>query len=373
MRDSDSARLSSLTLHIAHCACREPAEWQRRSTLREARADHLHTQTVRHPFHTSSTISPAMAANSHAALLAMAEKVRQASSLSRSGFGPDSKTSIDCTRTGNQVQLHIYHPASKRGGKLPVVVNWHGSGFVTPNLGKNAPFARWLTRERDVVFVDADYAKAPEHPAPAALYECVSAVQWARAQPWSDGRVVLSGFSAGANLALVLSHRDTGLSLGLTQGDLEALKAVIAFYPVVDQARSDRPTNQVPLPPGIPGAPLSAQVLAFFGMAYAGQPPIEAKDPRISPIYADPTGFTVPTFIVSCSHDPLGPEAQDFFHKLDHALPGRHTHFLAQDTGHGFETRIPEFNEPGFADAPGAQAKKDSYDFVLAGLAKVGI
>lgn len=134
---------------------------------------------------------------------------------------------------------------------LPVLLNYHGSGFVLDLLGTNVLACTQLTSELGIAVLDADYRKAPEHPFPAALQDIEDLLQWLGCSPsFSDlgvsldpSRVVLSGYSAGANLALVASsallrknQREQQLVKGITEDTLGRvnIRGVVAVYPLLD-------------------------------------------------------------------------------------------------------------------------------------------
>lgn len=80
--------------------------------------------------------------------------------------------------------------------------------------------------------IDVGYAKAPEHPFPAALEDAASALAWATAQEWCDGRVALVGWSAGGNIAIDFAAPGIASKYGLSQEQSDAIKTVVAVYPV---------------------------------------------------------------------------------------------------------------------------------------------
>ncbi|PWZ02104.1 alpha/beta-hydrolase [Testicularia cyperi] len=274
---------------------------------------------------------------------------------------------------GRVVELQIYDApsiASKSSTQRPAIVNWHGSGYLVPRLGRDAYLARFLSKNLDLTFVDADYAKSPENPFPAGLEECIPAIRWTLEQPWFDGNLVLSGLSAGAQLAVSLSSKPVALQLGLTEQEFSKIKATIAFYPVCDSTipASEKATNEGPVPLDIPMSPLSRELMEFFHNCYLGwDKEVQfklARDPRVSPQFADHASF-VPLFVIACEHDPLGAEATKF--AADIAKHNdKHRYYFAKAVGHGFETRVPEIGEQGFVDAPGSLAKKEAYDLIVA-------
>lgn len=188
-----------------------------------------------------------------------------------------------------------------------MLVNWHGSGWTIPFHGSDSAFCSRLAKELDAYAIDADYRKAPEHPFPAALDDVRDVLAWVASQPerFDTSRVAVSGFSAGASLALIASST-LRKSLNLD------IKAVVANYPVTDLSlkAEDRiiPHPVDPLPPSI---------LELFYSNYVGVDDAMRKDPRVSPMYARGEDYPGTVVMVACGGDTLYPEAKRLAEKLD--------------------------------------------------------
>lgn len=256
--------------------------------------------------------------------------------LSPSQFFPPTRTlSIPSTAdssSSHSITLHIYDPpASNDAGPKPVHITWHGSGFIIPSLGGESRFCDTLAREAGCIVIDADYRKAPEYPFPAAYYDALSVVRWVLSDPegmhFDTSRVSVGGFSAGANFAAAL----------VGQFPPDTFRAVVVLYPALD---CSVPFNKKPPPPAgkhAGGVDVDASTGTFFFNSYIGQYPNPA-DPRLSPLFADPTKFPGAgrTFVLSCEYDYMGHEAREFKDKLVEA--GREpTYVYAEGLGHAFD------------------------------------
>lgn len=111
----------------------------------------------------------------------------------------------------------------------PLVLFFHGGGFVFGDLETHHSFCTWLADRLDLPVLATDYRLAPEHPFPAAVEDAEAVARWAADSPGELGREVASlvscGDSAGGNLAIVVA--------GLLEGRPAAapLIAQLAIYP----------------------------------------------------------------------------------------------------------------------------------------------
>src|SRR5215204_3318208 len=109
---------------------------------------------------------------------------------------------------GGPLPVRIYTPrAVVEGERLPIVVHYHGAGWVGGDLDTHDAIARYYARHADVIVIAVDYRLAPEHRFPAAVDDAYAAVQWAADYAHDLGgdpsRLAVLGDSAGATLATV--------------------------------------------------------------------------------------------------------------------------------------------------------------------------
>jgi acetyl esterase len=115
---------------------------------------------------------------------------------------------------GGPLRIRIYTPHGK--GPFPLLVFFHGSGFVLCSLDTHDGMCRNLSAGAGCVVASVDYRLAPEHKFPAGIDDCLYATRWAAAHPAELGvnsmHVAIAGDSAGANMAAVtaLRVRDEG-------------------------------------------------------------------------------------------------------------------------------------------------------------------
>jgi acetyl esterase/lipase len=205
-----------------------------------------------------------------------------------------------------QILVKIYYPPGYTSSSpAPVLINWHGSGFVLPLFGSDALFCSRVAQEAGIVVVDADYRKGPETPFPGAVNDIEDTFQWVAAQEGLDSNnVAVSGFSAGACLALVAA------TVLRTKQTLLDIQAVISIYPVTDLSKAPE-EKKVPHPID----PLPLWGLHLFNECYVPDPAIR-KSPLVSPSFAEVTDFPPITAILTCEGDILWPESAQLAKKL---------------------------------------------------------
>ena len=131
------------------------------------------------------------------------------------------------------VDVWLYRPTGQTG-KGPALLWIHGGGFVIGHPGQDDELCRRFARRLGVTVVSVDYRLAPEHPYPAALDDCYSALTWLAALPSVDpGRIAIGGASAGGGLAASLAH------LAIDRGEV-TLAAQLLVYPMLDDRTVDR-------------------------------------------------------------------------------------------------------------------------------------
>ncbi|KAK7209419.1 hypothetical protein V2G26_016597 [Clonostachys chloroleuca] len=240
---------------------------------------------------------------------------------------------------GRFIEGRAYGPQPQTSnGKLPVLINWHGSGFVVPLFGTDHAFCSRVARETGFLVLDVDYRKAPECPYPGPIDDVEDTLRWIASEDQKEllgadaNQVAVSGFSAGGNLALVAasSLRDEiqGINVPL----------VLAFYPVTDiSINPDEKTVPNPI------TPIPNWLAGLFNDCYA--PDKTARtNPRVSPGLADPSSYPDTVLIITCEGDNLSPEANDLAARIDAADDGRRTviHRCLPGVPHGWDKACKE-------------------------------
>ncbi len=229
------------------------------------------------------------------------------------------------------IPLRLYRPkAAEAGRPSPVLVYYHGGGWVIGDLDTHDTLCRELANASGVVVVAVDYRLAPEHRFPAAYDDALAATQWvhdhAAALGLDPQRLAVGGDSAGGNLAAVvcLAARD-GAS-----GTLPIAYQLL-IYPATDMRRehASHAANGK-------GYLLTSATIAWFHDHYIDDARHDL-DWRASPLlHADLKGLP-PALVVTAGYDPLRDEGLDYAQALSDA--GNHVSYVCFERQiHGFIT-----------------------------------
>lgn len=204
----------------------------------------------------------------------------------------------------SRLPARLYSP-DEPGGPHPLVVFFHGGGFVVGDLETHDAPCRLFCRHTGAHVLSVDYRLAPEHPFPTALEDGRAALRWATTHAAELGadpaRVAVAGDSAGANIATVVAwqaNRDSG--------PVPALQVLI--YPVTTSGstRSRELFGD--------GFLLTHSLIDWFSAHYASG--ADPTDPRLSILDAGDFGGLSPAFVVTAGFDPLRDEGEAYAEAL---------------------------------------------------------
>jgi len=224
-----------------------------------------------------------------------------------------------------RVPIRLYTPEGD--GPFPILVFFHGGGFVICDIETHDGLCRDLCRRTGCVVVSVDYRLAPENRFPAARDDCYAVTRWAAehaAEIAGDARTVfVVGDSAGGNMAAVTSARirDQG---GPT------LSGQVLVYPVTDY---HTPPSASYLE-NAHAKNLGRRRMIWFWQQYLSDPR-EADEPYASPLRAGRFDGLPPTLVITAEFDPLRDEGESYASRLDEAgIPSRSSRY--EGLYHGF-------------------------------------
>jgi acetyl esterase len=218
---------------------------------------------------------------------------------------------LQATGPAGAIPVRSYRPAgSSAAAMLPVLVYYHGGGWVIGDLDTHDVLCRQLANLSGCAVVSVDYRMGPEHRFPAAVDDAIAATRWVRAQAQAlkvdASRLAVGGDSAGGNLAAVvaLTARDAG--------DLP-IAFQLLIYPATDQRRG-APSHAA----NGQGYLLTKENMDYFHDHYIP----DARDDldwRASPLLHANHAKLPPAFVLTAGYDPLRDEGLQYAQKLSEA------------------------------------------------------
>jgi acetyl esterase/lipase len=208
---------------------------------------------------------------------------------------------------GGEIPVRIYTPQGP--GPFPVVVYYHGGGWVIANLDTYDASPRVMVNLANAVVVSSHYRQGPEHKFPAAHEDAFAAYRWilknAKSLNGDPSKVAVMGESAGGNLAAAVSMmaRDSSVQLPVYQ---------VLVYPI---AGSD--VNTASYQENAAAKPLNKPMMQWFFQKYL-RTPADGKSPLIDLVNADLQGLPDAT-VITAQIDPLRSEGKQLADRLKHA------------------------------------------------------
>jgi acetyl esterase len=227
-------------------------------------------------------------------------------------------------REGGDLGLRLYHP--EPGTVLPLVVYFHGGGWVVNDVDTHDRICSILAKAARVTVLSVDFGRSPENRYPVAIHDGVDALAWAHdhaAELEADpSRIALAGDSAGATVSIGVALSDTGIDL----------RHLLAFYPVTDYLEPETDSYRE----RATGYSLDRD---FMEWAFKHYLPVDwdRDDPLLFPLRAsdDRLAALPSTLVMTAEFDPLRDEGVAFAERLRGAgVAVEHVH--ADDQMHGF-------------------------------------
>jgi acetyl esterase len=240
-------------------------------------------------------------------------------------FTPESLPSLPFVRDlaipgrAGEIPIRVYRPRSldaARGAPdadstdaLPVLVFYHGGGWVLGTLDSAGSICREIARRAECAVVSVDYRLAPENPFPAGVEDAYTAVSWVASHADSFGgdpeRIAVGGTSAGGTLAAAtaLRARDAGGP---------DIAHQLLCYPATDDAfdtESYRENAEGPL--------LTKADMEWFWTQYL-RSPFDAANPYAVPMHTEDVTDLPSATVATGGFDPLRDDGFAYADRLDH-------------------------------------------------------
>lgn len=203
-----------------------------------------------------------------------------------------------------QIQLRVYRPEG--ASSLPVLLYFHGGGFVRGSIDEAEPAARFFAERLPALVVSVGYSLAPQYPFPAAPEDAHRAALWAIARARAFGgnpkRLLAAGHDAGGQIANVLAF------MGRDRGDVK-LAAQALFAPMLDPSLT-RLGDAARL-----GSDITASECAACYRAYLPEA-AQRMHPYAAPLESRRLVGLPPTLIVTAENDVLHIEAEKYASRL---------------------------------------------------------
>jgi acetyl esterase len=212
------------------------------------------------------------------------------------------------------VAIRYYRPlGSKPDERLPVMVFFHGGGWVIGDLDTHDVVCRTMSNAGAFAVISVDYRRGPEAKFPAAVDDAFAALKWtaqgAGGRAIDAARIAVCGDSAGGNLAAVaaIMARDAG-------GPALAFQGLI--YPATNMNRDTQSHIDF-----AEGHLLTAKSQVWFQEQYL-RGPADRDDWRASPLLCDDLSGLAPALVLTAGHDPLRDEGEAYAERLEDAGVG---------------------------------------------------
>jgi acetyl esterase len=228
-----------------------------------------------------------------------------------SGLKPEAVAKVEdrlIPGPGGQIPVRFYRPQGR--APFPVLVFFHGGGFVIGSIELYDEFCRALTNAACCIVISVGYRLAPEHKFPAAVEDCYAATKWvavnAKAIGGDSMRIAVGGDSAGGNLAAVvaLMARDKGTVPLVLQ---------LLMYPATNLAHDTLSAQE-----NANDYFLTRDDMFWFRSLYLNSD-ADRNNPYASPLRAQDLHWLPPALVITAEYDPLRDEGEGYATRLREA------------------------------------------------------
>jgi acetyl esterase len=208
---------------------------------------------------------------------------------------------------GHEIPARLYRPAAAGAARLPVLLYFHGGGWVIGDVASFDHLTRFFAREGSIAVLSVDYRLGPEHKFPRAHADGFAALAWLQRSgdvlAIDRARIAVGGDSAGAGIAAALSAyaADRGL---------ERPRFQFLIYPPVD-GRGGFPSRSY----FTGNYPLTPESIEWFARHYTNGA-VDRDSPLLNVLDAPNPELTPPTYLLAAAYDPLVDEGRAYAERL---------------------------------------------------------
>jgi acetyl esterase len=309
--------IATLPLFTAGAALAQPGAPEKTRVPAKTQVDPLmqkvldaHKALKPKPFHTLTPEQARKGPSATDAVKSLMKKEGKSTTPDKTGLAKVDDTTLP--GPGGDIPVRIYTPEGQ--GPFPVVVYYHGGGFVVADLDTYDAGPRALAQQAKAVVVSVHYRQAPEHPFPAASDDATAAFRYVQENAakynGDPRRVAVAGESAGGNLATVVAMQQK-----------EARRVLPVFELLVYPFLSNDVNTPSHKANGQGNYFLGNQDIAWFWNNYLGEGWKTNTDPLALPLLAstDKLRGLPPTLIITAGLDPLKDEGTAYARKLREA------------------------------------------------------
>ncbi len=246
----------------------------------------------------------------------MTDEILKTTPLNAAHRAPNAELGVKTTDIvipgpAGPIQARIYKPHEHSEDRLhPVVVYFHGGGFVIADLDVYDGGPRGVSKMADVIVVSCHYRQAPENKFPAAHEDAIAAYKWvldnAQSFHGDPQKIAVMGESAGGNLAINVSiaARDQGL---------RAPRHQVLVYPLVGKDLNNESYRE-----NATAKPLNKAMIEWF-VKHTFNDASETADPRVDVVGAADLSNLPSTTVICAEIDPLRTEGELLAERLEQA------------------------------------------------------
>lgn len=214
-------------------------------------------------------------------------------------------TNLFVETSDHPIPCRLYTPVAAGGEPLPVLVFFHGGGFLNGDLDTHDGLCRMIANEAECKLLAVDYRLSPEFKFPAAADDAWAVLQYVSKNAADLGidanRIAVGGDSAGGNLAAGLAQR--------AKGKIKLIYQLLLF-PVTQIGATTSSLMEFSA-----GYLLEKSALEYFYKIYLA-PGTDVNDPLVSPLRAKDLSGLPPAYVMLGGYDPLHDEGEEYALKL---------------------------------------------------------